>query len=138
LHTGEVVTFVPWDVFEPWRDDPWKKRGADYEQFKEQLTQKVLGQFLELMPDLKDMIDYVELSTPLSTDHFCRPISGSIYGIEPTPERFRNPWLKPRTPIKNLYFAGSEVASVGVIGAMMGGVLSVMAAEPLDAMRYMP
>ena len=138
LHTGEVVTFVPWNVFEPWRDKPWKKRGADYEEFKEALTQKVLGQFLERMPELKDMVEYVELSTPLSTDHFCRPISGSIYGVEPTPDRFRNPWLKPRTPIKNLFFSGSEVASVGVIGAMMGGVLSVLAAEPIDTMRYLP
>ena len=49
----------------------------------------------------------------------------------------KNPWLKPRTPIKNLYFAGSEVAGVGVIGAMMGGILSVMAAEPRKTMRYM-
>ena len=138
LHTGEVVTFVPWEEFKSWRDSPWRKRGADYEEFKEQLTQKVLEQFLQRMPELKDMIEYVELSTPLSTDYFCRPISGSIYGVEPTPERFRNPWLKPRTPIKNLFFAGSEVASVGVIGAMMGGVLSVMAAEPIDTMRYLP
>ena len=98
----------------------------------------MLEQFIERMPELKDMIEYVELSTPLSTDYFCRPVAGSIYGIEPTPERFRNPWLKPRTPIKNLYLAGSEVASVGVIGAMMGGVLSVMAAQPVETMRFLP
>ena len=79
------------------------------------------------------MIDVVELSTPLSTDNFCRPMAGSIYGIEPTPERFRNPWLRARSPIKNLFFSGSEVASVGVIGAMMGGVLAAASAEPLGA-----
>src|SRR5690606_11214578 len=34
-HTGEVVTFVPWDVFNAWRDTRWKKRGDDYDSFKE-------------------------------------------------------------------------------------------------------
>ena len=77
------------------------------------------------------MLDYVELSTPLSTENFCRPISGSIYGIEPTPERFQNPWLRPRSPIAGLYFSGSEVASVGVMGAMMGGALAAVSAEPV-------
>ena len=62
---------------------------------------------------------------------------GSIYGIEATPDRFRNKHLRPATPIKGLYMAGSEIATVGVIGAMMGGVMSVMAAEPTGAMKLM-
>ena len=96
-----------------------------------------MAQFFRNMPELEAMLDYVELSTPLSTDHFCRPMEGSIYGIEPTPERFNNPWLRPKSPIKNLYFSGSEVASVGVIGAMMGGVLAAAAAEPRSTMSFL-
>ncbi len=130
-HTGEVVTFVPWGAFEPWQDTGWRRRGADYEAFKAALQRQLLAQFLEKMPDLAPMVDHVELSTPLSTETFCRPVRGSIYGIEPTPERFRNQTLRPRTPIRGLYLAGSEVTSVGVIGAFMGGVLAATAAEPL-------
>ena len=96
-----------------------------------------LEQFLGHLPGLREYIDYVELSTPLSTDHFVRPMAGSIYGIEPTPERFRTKSLRPRSPIKNLYMAGSEVASVGVIGAMMGGVLSVLSAEPVGTAKML-
>jgi all-trans-retinol 13,14-reductase len=136
-HTGEVVTFVPWEVFAPWRGTAWKKRGADYEAFKERLSQRLLEQFLDKMPGLRPMLDYVELSTPLSTDNFCRPLAGSIYGLEPTPARFKSPWLRPRSPVANLFFAGSDVASVGVIGAMMGGALAVLSAEPLRAIDYL-
>jgi all-trans-retinol 13,14-reductase len=89
------------------------------------------------VPALKLRLAYSELSTPLSTDTFCRPIEGSIYGLEPTPDRFRNPWLRPRSPLKGLFFAGSEVATVGVIGAMMGGVLAAASAEPLRALRFL-
>ena len=137
LHTGEVVTFVPWDVFEEWKDTRWKKRGEEYDAFKKRMEDKLLEQFLDHLPGLREYVDYVELSTPLSTDHFVRPMAGSIYGIEPTPERFRTKSLRPRSPIKNLFMAGSEVASVGVIGAMMGGVLSVLSAEPVGTAKML-
>ncbi len=130
-HTGEVVTFVPWDAFEPWSGTGWRKRGEDYEAFKAALQEKLLAQFVQRMPGLAPHIDYVEMSTPLSTEFFCRPVAGSIYGIEPTPQRFENPYLKPRSPLDGLFFAGSEVTTVGVMGAMMGGVLAAGAAEPV-------
>ncbi len=136
-HTGEVVTFVPWESFAAWQGERWKKRGADYDAKKKDLEARLLAQFLEHMPELEEMVRFVELSTPVSTQHFTRPMKGSIYGIEPTPERFDNPWLRPKSPVSGLYFSGSEVATVGVIGAMMGGVLAAASAEPLAAMRYL-
>lgn len=136
-HTGEVVTFVPWETFARWRDTRWHRRGDDYEAFKTKLQESLLEQILEEMPGLRPYVDYVELSTPVSTDHFCRPVAGSIYGIEPTPERFRCKGLKPRSPIKNLFFSGSDVTSVGVMGAMLGGVLCAAATSPFKAMRLL-
>lgn len=138
LHTGEVVTFVPWEAFEPWLGTAWKKRGEEYEAYKAALQDKLLASFLEHMPSLEPLIDHVELSTPLSTDNFCRPMRGSIYGLEPTPERFKTHGLRAASPIEGLYFSGSEVASVGVMGALVGGMLAAVAAEPLrgiDAIR---
>lgn len=136
-HTGEVVTFVPWEVFAPWRDKKWRRRGDDYEAFKKRMTDRLLAQLFEKLPALKPMLDYAELSTPITTEHFVRPSSGSIYGIEPTPARFANPWLKPRSPIPGLYFSGSDVASVGVIGAAMGGALAAVAAEPWGTLQFL-
>ncbi len=136
-HTGEVVTFVPYEEFSEWVDSRWKKRGASYDEFKQALTDHMLEQFLRHMPELRPYIDVVELSTPVSTEHFTRPMAGSIYGIEPTPERFACKWLRPRSPIPGLYFAGSEVATVGVIGAMMGGVLAAMSIDPIGSMKLM-
>jgi all-trans-retinol 13,14-reductase len=136
-HTGEVVTFVPWESFAPWLDTRWQKRGGDYADFKKKLEAKLLEQFLQHVPGLRGMVEYAEISTPLSTDNFVRPMHGAIYGIEPTPDRFRNHWLRARPPVKNLYFSGSELASVGVIGAMMGGVLGACAASPMRAYSLM-
>ncbi len=134
-HTAEIVTFVPWETFRPWQGTGWRKRGDEYQTLKTAMQEIMLEQFLSRYPALRPMVDYAEVSTPLSTDLFCRPISGSIYGLEPTPDRFRNRWLRPRSPIPDLLFAGSEVTSVGVVGAMMGGALAALAAEPLPAFR---
>jgi all-trans-retinol 13,14-reductase len=137
LHTGEVVTFVPYDAFAAWRDDRWKKRGEDYEALKKRLADRLLEQLLRHMPGLRPMVAYAELSTPLSTEHFTRAAAGAIYGIEPTPERFANRWLRPRTPVPGLFLSGSDVGTAGVIGAMLGGMLAAVAAEPLPALGWL-
>lgn len=136
-HTGEVVTFVPWESFERWRSHSWKKRGEEYEAFKSALQERLLEQFLGHLPQLRPMVKYVELSTPVSTDTFCRPSNGAIYGLEHTPRRFASPWLRPRSPVGNLYFSGSEVATCGVMGAFVGGMLAGAAAEPTRAYRFL-
>ena len=137
LHTGEVVTFVPWETFAPYRDLQWRKRGAEYEALKRRIHERLLEQLLSYMPGLRDKVAYAELSTPVSTHHFVRPMNGSIYGLAPTPERFALAALRPRAPIDGLFFAGSEVATVGVIGAAMGGVLAAVSAEPVRGMKYL-
>lgn len=137
LHTGEIVTFVPYETFEPWRDGRWRRRGQDYDDFKRRIADALKAQFFRHRPELEPLLAYEELSTPISTEHFVRPMAGSIYGIEPTPERFQTRSLRPRSPVKGLFFAGSEVSSVGVIGAMMGGVLAALAAEPIQGMRLL-
>lgn len=136
-HTGEVVTFVPWSVFEPWMGSRWKKRQDDYEAFKARLEAHLLEQFFKCMPQLAQHLEFVEFSTPLTTAHFDRAIGGSIYGLSPTPDRYTNQWLRPKAPIQNLYMAGCDVCSPGVIGAMFGGVLAALAAKPMDVGRQL-
>ena len=73
---------------------------------------------------------YHELSTPLSTEFFTRASQGAIYGLEATPERFTSACLRTRTPVKNLYLAGGDVATLGVTGALVGGVLAAGTIQP--------
>ncbi len=136
-HTGEIITFVPWESFQKWQGTEWRKRGEDYEAFKEEMSQAMLAVVFEAHPGLKPMLVHYELSTPLSTDKFARPYHGSIYGLLPTPERYSDKWLRPQTPIPGLYQSGSDVATCGVIGAMMGGTLAAVAMEPIKGARFM-
>jgi all-trans-retinol 13,14-reductase len=129
-HTMEVVTFVPWKAFEHWEKTRRGFREKDYMEFKKGIEDRVVAQMRRHAPKLMDIAKYWELSTPLSTVHFTRAYHGGIYGLEATPRRFLSPHLRTRTPIKNLYLAGGDVATLGVTGALVGGILAAATVEP--------
>jgi all-trans-retinol 13,14-reductase len=121
--TIEVITFTPYEWFKPWEDTGWKKRGAEYEELKAGLSERLLGHLYDQVPSTRGRVDIAELSTPLSTKNFANHPSGEIYGLAHTPGRFEQRWLQPRTPIKGLYLTGADVCSAGLVGAFMGGLL---------------
>ena len=87
---------------------------------------------------MRGRVDYWEVSTPLSMQHFCGYGRGELYGLDHDPERFRQDWLRPRTRIKGLWLTGQDVMSCGVAGAMMGGMASATAiAGPRKMMPVM-
>lgn len=124
--TIEIVAPCLHSWFEQWQDEPWGKRGDDYDAFKEVLSQRLLKALYEKMPHLEGKIDYYELSTTLSTDFFCRYKQGEIYGLDHSPKRFEQQWLKPKTDIKGLYLTGQDVLTCGVVGAMVGGFITAV------------
>lgn len=124
--TVEIVAPCMHQWFAQWQDEPWGKRGDEYEALKEQLAQRLLKSLYEKMPHLEGKIDYYELSTTLSTDFFCRYQQGEIYGLDHSPQRFEQEWLKPKTTIKGLYLTGQDVLTCGVVGAMVAGFITAV------------
>lgn len=135
-HTGEIVTFVPWEPFQRWSGTRWRNRGEDYEAFKQRMTDKMLAVLYSKHPGLEAMVDHVELATPLSTDLFAKPYKGSIYGLAHTPDRLTDPWLRAKSPVPGLYLSGSDVTTCGIMGAMMGGLVCAVAMEPVGTINW--
>ncbi|KZX85628.1 FAD-dependent oxidoreductase [Oleiphilus sp. HI0009] len=131
--TVEIVTVCKPEWFEKWQGTTWGKRGDEYETLKQELTGRLMAKLYQHMPQLEGALDYVELSTPLSTQWFQWNEGGEIYGIEHDVERFRQSWIHPKTEIKNFYLTGSDVVTAGVGGALMGGVMTSMAMMGLKA-----
>ena len=125
--TAEVATLVPYDWFRKWENTHWKKRGPDYEAFKERLTPRLLDAFYRYVPAARGRVLHAELSTPLSTRDCVNHPHGEIYGLAHTPRRFELRCLGPRTPVRNLYLSGQDAATAGVMGASMGGILAASA-----------
>ena len=136
--TIEIVAPAPYQWFSQWQDKPWGKRGADYDALKAQWSERLLAHLYRHFPQTRAHVDFHELSTPLSTQYFCRYQQGEIYGLNHTPQRFQTRWLGPRTPIGNLYLTGQDALTAGVGGALIGGVFAAAAVTGgLKAARIM-
>lgn len=125
--TIDVITLIPYETFEKWAGTSWKKRGEDYEAKKEEIAQRLLKEVYKQLPQVEGKVNCYELSTPLTTQHFINYEKGEIYGLDHTPSRFRQSFLKPRTPIKSFYLTGQDIVTAGVGGALFAGVLSTIA-----------
>ena len=125
--TLEAIVPTNFDNFKNWSDKPWKGRGDDYEKYKEEFSQRIIKQVYKHCPHLENKISFYELSSPLSTRDMAHYEFGELYGADHTPSRFRQKWLKPKTPIKNLYMTGQDITTVGLPSALMSGVLTCSA-----------
>jgi all-trans-retinol 13,14-reductase len=122
--TIDIIILEPFGKYTDWEGSRWMKRGEDYEKLKAGITARILKELFKQLPHLEDKVDYYELSSPLTTQHFVNYEKGEIYGIDHSPKRFRQKFLRPRTPIKNFYLTGQDIVTAGVAGAMFAGVLT--------------
>ena len=123
-HTAEVIAPLSYSALEGHRDEPWRRRDAAYESTKKRITQSLLDLIERHYPGFADLVEYSELGTPLTFEYFTGAPSGMIYGYPGTPEKYKKDWLGPRTPIKNLYLTGTDAGMLGIMGALMGGVVT--------------
>lgn len=133
--TIDLITLVPYEAVSQWSDTRWMKRGDDYLSFKKDLEDRLLKTLFKHFPQLEDKIIHQELSTPLSTKHFTDYQKGEIYGLDHSPERFRQKFLQPRTPVKNLFLTGQDVVTAGVGGALFAGLLTASAITGKNLMK---
>ncbi len=123
-HTAEIVAFADYNSFSKWVNEPWKKRGGEYENIKQKISQALIDFTDKHIKGFRTLIDYSELSTPLSTIHFTGNPEGSIYGIPATPDRYKMKWISPYTHIKNLYMSGADTFGHGIVGGLMSGAFT--------------
>jgi all-trans-retinol 13,14-reductase len=128
--TAELVVPCGGDAFAQWMKLPDGPREEDYRAFKAWVEDRLLSQFKRHFPALAPLLRFHELSTPLTQRHYVRSPGGAMYGIEMSAQRLTDPALHVRTPVAGLYLAGQDVASPGIQGAFMGGL---MAAAAVDA-----
>ena len=78
------------------------------------------------LPQVRDRVDYYEISTPLSTNWFGGYQQGELYGLAHTQQRLKQHWLGPKSRIPGLWLTGQDTLTCGVTGAMMSGLITTM------------
>jgi all-trans-retinol 13,14-reductase len=125
--TMAIVTLGNWDWYKRWENTPLKKRGEDYEEFKKSIGQRMIDRCCDLFPQIKDHIDFVDIGTPVTHNHYIAAPYGEIYGLDHTIERMDaslTAKLRPKTDIPGLYMTGQDVLICGFTGAIYGGLIA--------------
>ena len=128
--TAEVLALCDWQVFAQWQDSRLGHRPEEYEATKTWIEDRLLSQFKRLFPALAPRVAYHELSTPLTQAAYALAPDGAMYGLDTTPERLLDPALHVQTPIPGLLLAGQDVASLGIEGAAMSGLMAAATLKP--------
>ncbi len=122
--TLEAIVPTSYNTYNKWSNLPWKNRGDEYEKYKERLSKRIIKEIYKHNPHLDGKISFHELSTPLSTRDMANYQFGELYGMDHNPARFKQKWLKPKTPVKGLFLTGQDITTVGLPSALASGVLT--------------
>jgi all-trans-retinol 13,14-reductase len=116
------------EKFKEWEHKRQGKRGDDYDELKKMFEKRILEGMFSYYPQLKDKVDFTMVGSPLTFNHYIGSQQGEVYGMKNTPERFcSEDWLRPKTDLPGLFLTGQDVTTLGITGAMMGGVLTAHA-----------
>jgi all-trans-retinol 13,14-reductase len=129
-HTAEVLALCRWQPFAAWADSRLGDRPEAYEATKAWIGAHLMAQFKRHFPGLAPMVEFHEVSTPLTQAAYVGAERGAMYGLDLTAARLQDPALRVRTPVPGLLLAGQDVTSPGIQGACMGGFMAAASLEP--------
>ena len=137
-HTAAVVALCRWEPFAAWAGSTLGHQPEDYEATKARIGANLLAQFKRHFPRLAPLVDFHEISTPLSQAAFVLADHGAMYGLEMSAGRMRHKALRARTPVPGLILAGQDALGPGIQGAFLGGFMGAASVEPRLWRRMLP
>jgi phytoene dehydrogenase-like protein len=127
--TLEIMTGMPYSLFERFRERPLGNRGEDYQRVKDRMTEWVLESVERRWPGLVGDVVVREVSSPLTSESYTRAVRGGAYGPAMTPSQYGLRRFRTTTPVSNLFLAGAGVFGDGILPCIESGWQAALAAE---------
>lgn len=106
----------------PWENTKTGRRGEAYEQWKQQMTEQALDYMERLYPGLRDQIDFVMASSPLTIRDYYGNKNGSNYGFLRDSHNIMLSQMSVFTKVKNLFLTGQNVNIHGLCGVSLTAI----------------
>ena len=121
---GVILSYMQFDEVKRWRGTRIGHRGEDYEQMKQQRSERLIDAVCRDFPHLRDGIAGYETSTPLTYLDYTGTEDGSMYGIAKDINLGPASRVHHRTKIPNLLLTGQNINSHGILGVLVGTVVT--------------
>lgn len=124
-----VMTYMDYEEVKEWEQSfntvvHSQDRGAGYEAFKKQKTERLLDVLEKKFPDIRDCIHATYASTPLSYRDYIGCHRGNLYGFVKDAHQPLKTFLSAKTKLSNLYLTGQNINMHGVLGVTIGAVVT--------------
>lgn len=131
----DLLSPMSWSDVEAWADAPKGHRGESYVAFKQSKTEQCLQLVEKYVPGLRDAIEYVYTSTPLTYARYTSTAQGSAYGIRKDYNNAMFTVLTSRTPVEGLLQTGQNLNLHGVMGVSMTSLFTCAEVVGIDAIQ---
>lgn len=109
--TVEILTFAHYGEYKQWEHTKTGTRGADYDQKKTELARQTIDYISRFYPELREAVDTVYVSTPLTIrDYYGNP-KGAVYAQQ-------GMFAPVKTKASNLFMTGQSVQYQGLFGTL--------------------
>lgn len=123
------ITYMKYDDVAPWKDTfnttvEKKDRGESYEEFKTRKVAKFLEEIELKFPGIKNCIQSIHNSTPLSYRDYIGGHNGNMYGYVKDSSNPMKTLIPSKTKLENLFLTGQSINMHGVLGVTIGAVVT--------------
>ncbi|MDR2805229.1 MAG: NAD(P)/FAD-dependent oxidoreductase [Dysgonamonadaceae bacterium] len=123
-NSAVLITYMNFDDVAQWAGTKVGRRGADYEEFKREKAEKLLDLLEKQIPGTRSHIEHYYTSSPLTYLDYTGTERGSMYGVLPDCNESIHSLVSQRTRIPNLFQTGQNVNSHGILGVIIGAILT--------------
>ena len=133
---GVVLSYMQMKDVERWIGTRIGHRGEDYEVFKKKHAEKLIKALEREFPNIKNNIEAYYTSTPLTYLDYTGTEGGSMYGIAKDVSNITGGRVSHKTKIPNLYLAGQNINSHGMLGTIVGTIVTCGEIIPQDKLYH--
>lgn len=131
--SGVILSYMKMDDVAAWTGTSVGRRGDDYEAFKKRKAEKLISVVEKEFPGFRESIECYYTSTPLTYQDYTGTQDGSMYGVAKDITLGVACRVPHKTRIPNLLLTGQNINSHGMLGVLVGSV--VTCSELLTAER---
>lgn len=125
--TGVVISYMGMQDVEPWLGTSVGRRGEDYKRFKDECARRLIRMVDSQQPGFAEAIEEYYTSTPLTYIDYTGTEAGSMYGVAKDINLGAAGRVPYRTRIPNLFLGGQNVNSHGMLGVLVGTIVTCTA-----------
>jgi len=121
---AQIMTAMKYEEVKKWEDSTKRTRDPEYHVWKEEKAHMLIDLVEDHFPGLKENIEDMNISTPLSFRDYIGNSDGSMYGRISDFNNVVSNYVSHKTKITNLFLTGQNLNLHGALGVSLSALIT--------------